>query len=83
VIVHLDVVVLRLLSVNLSLNLVSVVVQDKEVRVHAASKHRADLLQRHSQAAKIHLRRTEQSFALRPSPWRQGMLQDKHPRTSQ
>lgn len=44
-VVQLDIVVFRLPAVDLSLNLVSVVVQDKEVRVHTSLEHGADLLQ--------------------------------------
>lgn len=44
-VVHLDIVVLCLPAVNLSLDFVSVVVEDEEVWADASSQHRTNLLQ--------------------------------------
>ncbi len=45
-IVHLDIVVFRLPTVDLPLDLVSVIIEHEEVRVDAATEHCADFLHR-------------------------------------
>ena len=80
-IVQLDIVVFRIPPVDLSFNLVSIVIEDKEVRTKTSSEHRADLLDRLPSAssskedlpaANYHLRRIEQ-FSFPPLiPWRRG-----------
>ena len=44
-IIHLNVVVLRLRTVDLPLDFVAVVIEDEEVRVDASSQHCSDFLQ--------------------------------------